>query len=366
MRICCRQFNSAYGEIDAKFAVAFSDLPLQIYVHPAGGFITGSPNSSFVCNAYSFMIESPDMKRKNGFGKYGILLAIIPCMLWGMAFPLIKLGYFAFSIASDDVGGQLVFAGMRFFLSGILAWIIGSFIYRRPLFPKKASVKSVLILALFQTFLQYLFFYIGLAHSTGVKSSIITGIGTFLTLLVACLIFKQEKLTSTKIIGSMLGFTGIVLVNVTGNNLDMNMSLMGEGFVLLAALSSAFSSAFIKEFSKDSDVVMLCGYQFFCGGICMAIVGALAGGKLVYSGPECILLILYMGFISAAAYTLWSLLLKYNDVSKVSTCKFMNPIFGVLLSFVILKEHNALGWQVLAALILVTLGIYIVNQKDNK
>lgn len=293
-----------------------------------------------------------------------ILVAMFCCLLWGSAFPCIKIGYKLFDIAAGDMWSQILFAGIRFAIAGVMVITFSSI--GRKKFIKPAQPKRIITLSLSQTIVQYMFFYVGLAHTTGVKSSIITGIGTFLTLLVACLIFKQEKLTSTKIIGSMLGFTGIVLVNVTGNNLDMNMSLMGEGFVLLAALSSAFSSAFIKEFSKDSDVVMLCGYQFFCGGICMAIVGALAGGKLVYSGPECILLILYMGFISAAAYTLWSLLLKYNDVSKVSTCKFMNPIFGVLLSFVILKEHNALGWQVLAALILVTLGIYIVNQKDNK
>ncbi len=290
-----------------------------------------------------------------------ILVAMFCCLLWGSAFPCIKIGYKLFDIPAGDMWSQILFAGIRFAIAGVMVITFSSI--GRKKFIKPAQPKRIITLSLSQTIVQYMFFYVGLAHTTGVKSSIITGIGTFLTLLVACLIFKQEKLTSTKIIGSMLGFTGIVLVNVTGNNLDMNMSLMGEGFVLLAALSSAFSSAFIKEFSKDSDVVMLCGYQFFCGGICMAIVGALAGGKLVYSGPECILLILYMGFISAAAYTLWSLLLKYNDVSKVSTCKFMNPIFGVLLSFVILKEHNALGWQVLAALILVTLGIYIVNQK---
>ena len=293
-----------------------------------------------------------------------ILVAMFCCLLWGSAFPCIKIGYKLFDIPAGDMWSQILFAGIRFAIAGVMVITFSSI--GRKKFIKPAQPKRIITLSLSQTIVQYMFFYVGLAHTTGVKSSIITGIGTFLTLLVACLIFKQEKLTSTKIIGSMLGFTGIVLVNVTGNNLDMKMSLMGEGFVLLAALSSAFSSAFIKEFSKDSDVVMLCGYQFFCGGICMAIVGALAGGKLVYSGPECILLILYMGFISAAAYTLWSLLLKYNDVSKVSTCKFMNPIFGVLLSFVILKEHNALGWQVLAALILVTLGIYIVNQKDNK
>ena len=231
-----------------------------------------------------------------------ILVAMFCCLLWGSAFPCIKIGYKLFDIPAGDMWSQILFAGIRFAIAGVMVITFSSI--GRKKFIKPAQPKRIITLSLSQTIVQYMFFYVGLAHTTGVKSSIITGIGTFLTLLVACLIFKQEKLTSTKIIGSMLGFTGIVLVNVTGNNLDMNMSLMGEGFVLLAALSSAFSSAFIKEFSKDSDVVMLCGYQFFCGGICMAIVGALAGGKLVYSGPECILLILYMGFISAAAYTL--------------------------------------------------------------
>ncbi len=160
------------------------------------------------------MIESPDMRAEKEATKYGILLAIIPCMLWGMAFPLIKLGYSAFSIAADDVGGQLVFAGIRFTLSGILAWIIGSVIYRKPLFPKRASIKSVLILALFQTFLQYVFFYIGLAHSTGVKSSIINATNVFFAFIVAALIFHQEKMSVRKWTGCAIGFLSVIIINL--------------------------------------------------------------------------------------------------------------------------------------------------------
>ena len=73
---------------------------------------------------------------------------------------------------------------------------------------------------------------------------------------------------------------------------------------------------------------------------------------------------MYMGFISAAAYTLWSILLKYNPVSKISAYKFMNPIFGVLLSFLLLQEKSQMGWQTLVALGLVCIGIYVVNNGD--
>ena len=71
-----------------------------------------------------------------------------------------------------------------------------------------------------------------------------------------------------------------------------------------------------------------------------------------------------MGFISAAAYTLWSILLKYNNVSKISSYKFMNPIFGVVLSYIFLKENSQLGIHTVIALLLVCVGIYVVNSAD--
>ncbi len=292
-----------------------------------------------------------------------ILAAMICCLLWGSAFPCIKAGYKLFNIESGDMWSQILFAGCRFMIAGVMVIIFSSIGRKQFIMPK--DPKKIFTLSMFQTVIQYLFFYVGLAHTSGVKSSIITGSGTFLTLFVACLIFKQERLTGLKIFGSLLGFVGLIIVNVNGS-LDLNMSIMGEGFILLSAISSAFSSAIIKEFSKDSDVVMLCGYQFFLGGFMMAAVGVIAGRTLVFTGWQSIVLILYMGFISAAAYTLWSLLLKYNDVSKVSACKFMNPIFGAVLSYVILKEKDAFGMQVIAALILVSLGIYVVNREGKK
>lgn len=97
----------------------------------------------------------------------------------------------------------------------------------------------------------------------------------------------------------------------------------------------------------------------------MAIAGKFMGGQMREIHFGGILLLLYMGFISAAAYTIWGLLLKYNDVSKVSACKFMNPIFGVFLSFLLLGESSQFGWQLIAALILVSVGVYIVNVRGS-
>ena len=71
--------------------------------------------------------------------------------------------------------------------------------------------------------------------------------------------------------------------------------------------------------------------------------------------------------ISAVAYTLWGVLLKYNPVSRVSVFGFMNPVFGVLLSALILGESaQALSIYALAALVLVSLGIYVVNKPERQ
>ena len=288
--------------------------------------------------------------------------AMICCFLWGSAFPCIKTGYRLFHIAGDDTASQILFAGCRFTIAGMMVIAFSSVSKRKIVTPK--SPGRIAILSAFQTIIQYLFFYIGLAHTTGVKSSIITGAGTFLTLFVCSLGFRQEKLTTRKIIGSLLGFVGIIIVNLSGKGLDFDFSLLGEGFVFIAAFSSAMASGYIKKFSKDSDVVMLSGYQFFFGGIIMATIGTVMGGTLNGFSAKAVVLLLYMGFISAMAYTLWGILLKYNDVSKVSTCKFMNPIFGVVLSFILLRENNTIGWQMFVALLLVSVGIFIVNKKN--
>lgn len=293
-----------------------------------------------------------------------ILIAMFCCFLWGSAFGCIKIGYDMFKISGSDTASQILFAGIRFTIAGIMVVAVES--VRQRKFVKPEHPGYIATLALFQTVLQYLFFYVGLAHTTGVKASIITGAGTFFTILICALGFKQEKLTTKKVVGSLVGFAGLIVVNLTGTGLNFDLKFLGEGFIFIAAFSGAMAQGYIKKFSAKANVVMLSGYQFFFGGVVMTIAGLVFGGKMNWSGDawfivKAVALILYMGFISAAAYTLWGILLKYNDVSKVATCKFMNPIFGAVLSFAILQEANVMGWQIMVALALVCVGIFVVN-----
>ena len=289
-------------------------------------------------------------------------LALICCILWGSAFPCIKIGYEMFSIASDAAGSQILFAGYRFALAGVLTILLGSVIQKKVLVPNKKSIGKVLKLALAQTVFQYLFFYIGLAHTSGVKGAIIVGTNSLAAILIASLIFHQEKLTLPKTVGCLVGLAGVIAANLSGSGIDFDLHWNGEGFVLLSVISYACSSAMIKKYAQNENPVMLSGYQFLAGGCIMIVAGIWMGGKVEGFTVASAGMLLYLAFLSAVAYTLWGILLKYNPVSKVAIYGFMNPVIGVLLSALLLGEgEQAFHIKNIVALLLVSAGIVIVN-----
>ena len=292
-------------------------------------------------------------------------VALFCCLLWGSAFPCIKIGYRLFEVASGDYASQILFAGCRFAVAGVLVIVIGSLMRRRLLLPRKSAIKPITLLALTQTAAQYLFFYIGVAHTGGVNSSIINGAGTAVTNLTACLIFRCEKLTPKKAIGCVLGFGGVLLLNLTGG--VWAFAWNGEGFVLLATFASAVSTVLIKRFSADHDPVMLSGWQFFVGGILLVLCGVSFGGRLSPQSGTAYLLFLYLAALSATAYTLWGLLLKSHPVSGISAYKCATPLFGALLSACLLGEvGKLLQWQVPLSLLLVVASVLCINYTTTK
>ncbi len=292
------------------------------------------------------------------------LTALFCCVLWGSASPAIKIAYDLFHIPPEDTASRIMLAGARFVLAGIMTILFGSLLSRRFLFPKKESWGNVCVLALVQTVGQYYFFFMALANISGVRGSIINASGNFLAILFAVYLFRFEKMTLRKLVGCVVGFIGILLIMGGPAALLSGgaMTLAGEGAMLAADVFYALSGCLIKIFSKKENPVTLSGYQFALGGAALFVIGMLMGGRLRFETPACWLNLLYLGFISAGAYTLWGVLLKYNPVSRVSILGFMNPVMGVLLSAIFLGEgREAFSLTGLIALLLVSAGIIIVN-----
>ena len=311
-----------------------------------------------------------------------VLTALLCCALWGSATPAIKAGYALLDVvpelAPDALVGAsfgeilimkgvpsiLLFAGTRFALAGLLTVIIFSIARRKLLYPKLANMPKVLTVSVFQTVIQYIFFYLGLAFTIGVKGTVTSGSGAFFAVIIASLIFKQEKFTLKKVIACIVGFAGIVLINFNGLAFtDDVYDIMGVAFVLLSTVSSSFSSVLIKRFSKDEDPVVISGYQFIIGGIFMVIVGLAFGGSINLADLGGVMILVYLAFLSAIAYSLWGLLLKYNPVSRVTVFNFTTPIFGTFLTMLFFPaENSSLSvLNLVITIVLVSLGIFLLN-----
>ena len=143
-------------------------------------------------------------------------LALICCALWGSAIPCIKIGYELLGIQNGDVPSEFLFAGVRFMLAGAIALAAAVITRRRLPRVSRTGWPLVIRLSLAQTIVQYAFFYIGVSNASGVRGSIVNAMNTFPCVLMAALVFRQERPTARKVLGCAIGFAGVVIVNLTG------------------------------------------------------------------------------------------------------------------------------------------------------
>lgn len=288
------------------------------------------------------------------------LTAIFCTLLWGSAAPFIKWGYELFGIRTN--GDILVFAGIRFLLAGVLVILAGSLLEHQWLRPSARHIRPILVLAFFQTFGQYLLYYLGVSRASGVDSAVITGTGAFISLLMAVYVFRYESMTGAKAAGCLLGFAGILVMNGPAL-VQAGGSLDGELLILVSQVFSATSAAFIKKYTQTMNAVLLSGWQFACGGLGLVIAGFLLGGQVPGASAAGWGVLLYLAFVSAAAYTLWGLLLREYPLSKVGIFNCIIPVAGVFWSAALLHEtEQAFSLSTLAAMILVALGVWLVNR----
>lgn len=225
---------------------------------------------------------------------------------------------------------------------------------------KRSSIPYILRQGLLQTTIQYFFFYVGLANTTGTKGSIINASNAFVSIVAAHFMIKSEKMTWKKGIGCLLGLAGVVVINLAPGAWGTGFSLKGEGMVFICTVAYGVSTVVLKIISNKESPMTITSYQILFGSVLLIIIGLALGGHVEGFTLKSTILLIYMALISAVAFSLWTLLLKYNPVGRVAIYGFTIPVFGVVLSAIFLGEQFD-SLKNLSALILVSVGILIVN-----
>lgn len=288
------------------------------------------------------------------------LPAIFCTILWGSAYPCIKKGYIAFGIADGTFWDRLVFAGIRFTLAGILTLAMHGIRNRRCYIRPALPFYKYFGLGLVFTTAQYVCFYVGLANSMGARSAVLNAASSFFTVLVAALWIPDERLTARKIIGCLLGFCGILVMNL-GGSLGGRFTLNGDFMVLLSTLAFGIGSVWSKQLARREHPILLSGFQLTLGGLVLLLLGCFGGGRLYALNRTGVFLMVYMVLLSCGAFSVWTWLLHKYSAGAVSVYFFLVPVFGVLFSALFLRERIA-GFSAGAALALVCSGIIIVNR----
>lgn len=288
-----------------------------------------------------------------------MLLALTAAIAWGWAYPLIKLGFAEFGITQSMTGSKMLFAGIRFALSGLIVLTIAAITRRKFQVSKPTNWGYILAFALLNTTLHYTFFYIGMSYSEGARAAIFNSLGTFMLVLLACLFFKSDRLTTPKILGCIIGITGILILNV-GKGESGQFSFMGDGMIMLNALCSAFAGLMTRGLSRRVDVFVGTGYSLFFGGILLIIPSLLIQGTLPHITANGLIILGLLIGISTLGFTLYNKLISCNPVGKVAIFNSLIPIVGAITSCLCLGEPFYTKY--LVAALLATCGIYIINK----
>ena len=289
-------------------------------------------------------------------------LAMFCALGWSLAYPLIKMGYSELGIYPDDLGNKILFAGIRFFAAGILVLITGA-LQKRKLIIGRSEAPLLLSFALVNTTLHYLFSYIGLSYIPSSRSTILDSMGGFLLIILSCLIFDDDTFSKTKVIGCLLGFCGIAVINIAPiGTLFSDISFMGDGMILLNACCAAGGGLITRLISKKMDMLAATGYGMGIGGLLLIFTGIFTGIQHSWNmTAKGVAIVISLILISAVCFGIYNMLLAYHPISKVAIYNALIPVFGVIFSALLLNEPFM--WQYAAAGLLVASGIYVVNKK---
>lgn len=289
------------------------------------------------------------------------IFAFTAAFAWGWAYPLIKLGFAEFGITPDQTGSKMLFAGVRFAISGLIILAMAKGAHRS--FVMSTSVRGwafILIFALLNTSIHYACFYIGLSHSAGSRAAILNSLSVFTLVILACVAYPStDRLNASKVVGCVLGFVGILALNIGGAD-SGGFTWLGDGMIIGNALCSAAAGLMTRKMGRHIDVFVGTGYSLLVGGILLAIPGLAIGGTVPMVTAWGIVILLLLIAISTVAFGLYNKLLSCNPVGKVAIFNSLIPVIGAVSSCICLGEP--FYWKYAFAAILAATGIYTINK----
>ena len=283
--------------------------------------------------------------------------AITACTLWATAFPGVKIGL--------EYMAPFTLAGIRFVIAGLMQV---PFCSESPLRLIRRAPRDVLLVSLFNTFILYALFFQGLQLMRGAQAAIVCGASPLVAGLLAHRLMPDDRMHRRKAFALMFGLAGVILIAVgtrpwapVGRNEFLGMCILfGSTF------TSAFGNVLVAKNRQGLPPITLNATQMMLGGLGLFGLGLMVEGRPNFDLPlQFYGVLVYLSFLSAAAFGLWFLLLQHEKVSILNGWKFLVPVLGALLSWILLPEESP-DFISIGGMILVALGVILMQWQRRK
>ena len=263
-------------------------------------------------------------------------LAIVACLLWATPFAAIKIGL--------KYTTPLNFAGLRFFISGL---IIIPFI---PDFKAKVkalspeSWKLIVKIAILQTTLLYGLLYTGISYLPGALAAMLIGTQPLFVAVMAHIMMKNDKMTWSKISSILLGMLGVCIISLGRSDFILTTTIpLGVGILILNNIVGSTGNVMVARDAGEIPPRILASFSIILGGLLLILISIpIENPKWIIHPTEYYLSLGWLAIVSSMAITIWFGLLGRDGVkvSNLNTWKFIIPIFGACLSWILLPNES--------------------------
>jgi drug/metabolite transporter (DMT)-like permease len=289
------------------------------------------------------------------------VLAIFACLLWATPFTAIKIGL--------KYTTPLQFAGIRFFLSGL---IILPFIkdLKYKVLESKKRWRFILWVALLQTTFLYGLFYTGLDYLPGALGAMLIGAQPLFAAIMAHIMLKNDKMTWQKIMAILIGLTGVCIISLGRADFVLTTTIpLGVGILILNNIVGSTGNVIVSRDAKDMPPRVLASFSMIIGGAVLMLISIPIENPSwnTIHPDEYYLSLAWLAMVSAFAITIWFGLLQRPGVkvSNLNTWKFIIPIFGASLSWLILPNENPDLISILG-MIVIAFSLLLVNYLNRR
>lgn len=291
------------------------------------------------------------------------VLAIISCLLWSSAFAGVKIGL--------EHTTPLQFAGTRFFIAGLLVFPLAIRINPGYFRIVKDHLKMILLFAFLQTFLQYTMFYTGINMIPGAVAAIVIGSQPLFIALVAHYIMPGDRMTLRKTLAILFGIMGVVLVSFGKDPESLTGNIAMAGILLMLGINilSGFTNVLVASDKQKIPPLVISSASMAIGGLALFLFSIPLEGLHFEPKPMVYYYSLgWLSILSAVAISIWITLLKRPEiiVSDLNLWKFLIPLFGAVLSWILLASEQPESLSI-AGMIIIAISLVLLNlvQRNN-